>query len=134
MGPSGVPRAQYVDIDSGPPVPSQAVRAITEAIATRHAQIKTLQADIEALQRAASIIGGKAETTAKATPASHRPNLWMPMNTTSQLDHEAEFQRAWSDPSNTRCELLPVAAATSPDPRRASVLVPVRRSVKPKHR
>ena len=40
---------------------------ITEAIAARHAQIKTLQADIEALQRAATVLGGK--TTAKATPA-----------------------------------------------------------------
>ena len=40
---------------------------ITAAIATRHAQIKQLQSDIDALQRAASIIGGK--TTAKATPA-----------------------------------------------------------------
>ncbi len=40
---------------------------ITEAIAARHAQIKALQADIDALQRAASVLGGK--TTAKATPA-----------------------------------------------------------------
>ena len=41
------------------------MRAITEAIAARHAQIKTLQSDIETLQRAASIMGG--ETIAKAT-------------------------------------------------------------------
>ena len=40
---------------------------ITEAIAARHAQIKTLQADIDTLQRAASVLGG--ETSAKATPA-----------------------------------------------------------------
>ncbi len=32
---------------------------------TRHTQIKTLQADIDALQRAATVLGG--ETTAKAT-------------------------------------------------------------------
>ncbi len=38
---------------------------ITAAIAARHAQIKTLQADIEALQRAATVLGGK--TTAKVT-------------------------------------------------------------------
>ncbi len=38
---------------------------ITKAIAARHAQIKTLQADIDALQRAATVLGG--ETTAKAT-------------------------------------------------------------------
>ncbi len=38
---------------------------ITEAIAARHAQIAQLQADIDALQRAASVLGGK--TTAKAT-------------------------------------------------------------------
>ena len=38
---------------------------ITEAIAARQAHIKQLQADIDALQRAASVLGGK--TTAKAT-------------------------------------------------------------------
>ncbi len=38
---------------------------ITEAITTRQAQIKTLQSDIDALQRAATVLGGK--TTAKAT-------------------------------------------------------------------
>ena len=38
---------------------------ITAAVAARHAQIKTLQADIETLQRAASVLGG--ETTAKTT-------------------------------------------------------------------
>ena len=38
---------------------------ITTAIAVKHAQIKTLQADIDALQRAANIMGG--ETPAKAT-------------------------------------------------------------------
>ena len=40
---------------------------ITEAIAARHAQIKTLQSDIETLQRGASVLGG--ETSAKAAPA-----------------------------------------------------------------
>ena len=39
------------------------MKAITAAIAARHAQIKTLQADIDALQRAASVLGG--QTTAK---------------------------------------------------------------------
>ena len=38
---------------------------ITDAIRARHAQIKQLQNDIDALQRAASVLGGK--TTAKAT-------------------------------------------------------------------
>ena len=40
---------------------------VTEAITTRQAQIKTLQSDIDALQRAAVVLGG--ETTAKGTPA-----------------------------------------------------------------
>ena len=40
---------------------------ITETIAAKHTQIKQLQADIDALQHAASVLGGK--TTAKATPA-----------------------------------------------------------------
>ncbi len=43
------------------------MKEITAAITARHAQIKTLQADIDALQRAASVLGG--ETTAEATPA-----------------------------------------------------------------
>ena len=42
---------------------------ITDAIATSHAQIKTLQADIESLQRAASVLGGKTSTATKATSA-----------------------------------------------------------------
>ena len=43
------------------------MKQITAGIAARHAQIKQLQADIEALQRAASVLRGR--TTAKATPA-----------------------------------------------------------------
>ena len=42
------------------------MKEITAAIAARHAQIKMLQSDIDALQRAANVLGGK--TTAKATP------------------------------------------------------------------
>ena len=38
---------------------------ISEAIAARHAQIKMLQSDIDALQRATTVLGG--ETAAKAT-------------------------------------------------------------------
>ncbi len=38
---------------------------ITEAIKARQAQITQLQSDIDALQRAATVLGGK--TTAKAT-------------------------------------------------------------------
>ena len=40
---------------------------ITRAIEARQAQITQLQSDIETLQRAASIVGGKG-ATAKATP------------------------------------------------------------------
>ncbi len=43
------------------------MKEITAAITARHAQVKQLQADIDALQRAATVLGG--ETTAKATPA-----------------------------------------------------------------
>ncbi len=39
---------------------------ITETIAARHAQIKTLQSDIETLQRAASIVAGKTKSPAEA--------------------------------------------------------------------
>ncbi len=41
------------------------MKEITDAITAKHAQIKTLQSDIDALQRAASVLG--RETTAKAT-------------------------------------------------------------------
>ncbi len=43
------------------------MKEITDAITARQAQIKTLQSDIDALQRAATVLG--EETTAKATPA-----------------------------------------------------------------
>ncbi len=43
------------------------MKEITAAITARHAQIKTLQADIEDLQRAAAVLGGRTSTTAKAT-------------------------------------------------------------------
>ena len=39
---------------------------ISDGITARHAQIKTLQADIDALQRAVSVLRG--QTTAKTTP------------------------------------------------------------------
>ena len=45
------------------------MKEITDAIAARHAQIKTLQADIDALQRAASALAGKST----ATKASRQP-------------------------------------------------------------
>ncbi len=39
---------------------------ITKAIAARQAQITQLQSDIETLQRAASIVGGRTKAPAKA--------------------------------------------------------------------
>ena len=50
---------------------------ITTAIEARQAQIIRLQRDIETLQRAASIMGGRTKATAKATsrkaPSQSRP-------------------------------------------------------------
>jgi len=43
---------------------------ITKAIAAKQTQITQLQSDIETLQRAASIVGGRAATSAKPTPAA----------------------------------------------------------------
>ena len=43
------------------------MKEITDAIKTRQIQVKKLQADLEALQRAASALSGKKSTTAKAT-------------------------------------------------------------------
>ncbi len=44
------------------------MKEITAAITARHAQIRTLQADIDALQRAASIMGGENAVTATRQP------------------------------------------------------------------
>ena len=44
------------------------MQEITAAIAARRAQIKTLQRDINALQRAASALAGRPSTTATASP------------------------------------------------------------------
>ena len=41
---------------------------ITAAITARQAKIKTLQADIDALQRAATVLGGKTNATATRLP------------------------------------------------------------------
>lgn len=43
---------------------------ITKAIAAKQTQIKQLQSDIQTLLRAASIVGGRAATSAKPTPAA----------------------------------------------------------------
>ncbi len=43
------------------------MKEITDAITATLAQIKTLQADIDALQRAATVLGGETSATAKAT-------------------------------------------------------------------
>ena len=48
------------------------MKQITDAIAARDAQIKALQEDIDALQRAATVLGGKTSTTAKAAPGQPR--------------------------------------------------------------
>ncbi len=44
------------------------MKQITAAINVRHAQIKTLQSDIEALQRAASVLGGKNTVKVASQP------------------------------------------------------------------
>ena len=43
------------------------MKEISDAIAARQAQIKTLQRDIDALRRAASALAGGKSTTAKAS-------------------------------------------------------------------
>ena len=44
------------------------MQEITAAITAKHAQIKTLQADIEALQRAANVLAGKRTGRATSQP------------------------------------------------------------------
>ena len=62
---------------------------ITDAIAARQTQIARLQSDIDALQRAASVLGLETSTTAKATPA--------PQLTTSPAQPKTKRKRKpWS--------------------------------------
>ena len=49
-----------------------AMKAITAAINGRQGQIKKLQSDIEALQRATSILGGNPTATATRQPTTRR--------------------------------------------------------------
>ena len=67
---------------------------ITVAIATRHAQIKQLQGDIDALQRAASVLRGK--TTAKATPARQPTTSPQPKAKRKRKPWSAAAKRAMS--------------------------------------
>ena len=46
---------------------------ITAAIAARLAQIKTLQVDIDALQRAATVLGGQTQATRQPTTSPAQP-------------------------------------------------------------
>ncbi len=46
------------------------MKEITDAIASRQAQIKTLQTEVDALQRAAGALAGKS--AAKASPAQSK--------------------------------------------------------------
>ena len=55
-----------------------AMKEITEALAAKHDQIKKLQHDIDALQRAAGILSGgkvKAKTKTKAKAKRTRPTM-----------------------------------------------------------
>ena len=44
------------------------MKEITEAITARHAQIKQLQSDIDALQRAATVLGRAGEPSTQTCP------------------------------------------------------------------
>ena len=46
------------------------MKEISDAIAARHAQIKQLQADIDALQRAASVLAGETTSIATSQPTT----------------------------------------------------------------
>ena len=62
---------------------------ITTAIEARQAQIIQLQSDIETLQRAASIMGGRTKATAKA-PSQQAPSRSQPKPKTKRK------RRPWS--------------------------------------
>ncbi len=70
------------------------MKEITAAIAARHAQIKTLQADIEALQRTATVLGGKS--AAKASSAQPTTSPAQPKTKRKRKPWSAAARRAMS--------------------------------------
>ena len=74
---------------------------ITAAIAARHAQINTLQADIDALQRAATVLDGK--TTAKATrqptstPAQPKQRKRKPWSAAARKAMSEKVKASWAE-------------------------------------
>ena len=58
------------------------MKELTDAITARHAQIKQLQSDIEALQRAASVLGGKTATSQPKTKPKAKQKAKQKIKTT----------------------------------------------------
>ncbi len=67
---------------------------ITAAIAARHAQIKTLQADIEVLQRAASVLRGTATRPPKPTRKATRKRK--PMSAAAKKAVSKRMKAYWA--------------------------------------
>ncbi len=76
-----------------------AMKEITAAINVRQGQIKTLQGDVEALQRAASVLGGK--TTGKATrqpkTKSKRKQKGRGMSAAARKAVSRRMKRYWAE-------------------------------------
>ena len=69
---------------------------ITNAIAARQAQIKTLQTEIDALQRAASVLGGKTSTIAKATAQPKTKRKRRGMSAAARKAVSARMKAYWA--------------------------------------
>ena len=82
---------------------------ITAAIATRHAQIKTLQNDIEALQRAVTVLGGKTATkatrqptTSPAQPKTKRKRKRKPWSAAARRAMSKKVKASWAKRKGAR--------------------------------
>ena len=75
---------------------------ITAAIAARHAQIMTLQADIGTLQRAASVLGEKTTTTAKATRQPKAKRKRKPWSAAAKRVMSKRLKASWAKRKRAR--------------------------------
>lgn len=72
------------------------MKEITEALSAKHAQIEKLQRDIDALQKAADILGGgevKAKVTTKTKATAARPTATRKRSTMDAAARKAVSKR-----------------------------------------
>ena len=75
---------------------------IAAAIATRHAQIAQLQTDIDALQRAATVLGGKTNATATRLPKTESKQKRRGMSAAARKAMSKRLKAYWAKRKRAR--------------------------------